>query len=134
MFPESPEERSFLFVAGGTGIAPLRAMLRQALRLPHEHIGLLYSARTPGDFAYEQELRSLAERGHIDLNQSVTRAPDSESWAGPRGRISAVQLTPLLHDTATLCFVCGPQTLVQEVSALLAQLGVRPNLIKAEEW
>jgi ferredoxin-NADP reductase len=133
-FPETPEERSFLFVAGGTGIAPLRAMLRHALGLPHKHIGLLYSARTPGDFAYEEELRSLAERGDIDLNQAVTRAQDSESWKGPRGRINAGQLTSLLHDSATLCFVCGPQTLVQEIPALLAQLGIRPDLIKTEEW
>ena len=133
-FPDSPQERCFLFVAGGTGIAPLRAMLRHALRRPHEHIGLLYSARAPGDFAYEQELRSLAETGRIDLNQAVTRSFGSETWSGPRGRIGASELGPLLHDRATLCFVCGPQALVQEVSGLLGRLGVGLSRIKTEEW
>lgn len=133
-FPECPEERCFLFVAGGTGIAPLRAMLRHALRQPHDHIGLLYSARTPADFAYEQELRSLAENGRIDLNQAVTRSIANETWSGPRGRIGASELEPLLHDHRTLCFVCGPQTLVQEVSGLLGRLGVGPDRIKVEEW
>jgi len=133
-FPDSPDERSFLFVAGGTGIAPLRAMLRHALRLPHQHIGLLYSARTPGDFAYEQELQALARVGRIDLNQAVTRADANDSWGGSRGRIGAPDLQPLLRDQATLCFVCGPQTLVHEVSSLFTQLGVRQDRIKTEEW
>ncbi len=59
-FPPAPEERRFLFIAGGTGISPLRAMLHHALTVPHDEIGLLYSARTPSEFAYEKELRSLA--------------------------------------------------------------------------
>ena len=47
-FHRRPIERRFVFIAGGTGIAPLRAMLRHALAIPHEQIGLFYSARTPG--------------------------------------------------------------------------------------
>src|SRR5439155_1416552 len=39
-FPPDPEERRFAFIAGGTGIAPLRAMLRHALVIPHREIGL----------------------------------------------------------------------------------------------
>ena len=61
-FPRRPDERRFLFIAGGTGIAPLRAMLRHALSVPHDGIGLLYSARTAGEFAYEDELRGAGRR------------------------------------------------------------------------
>ena len=75
-----------MFIAGGTGIAPLRAMMRHALRLPHRNIGLFYSARTPDEFAYEQELRDLARNGEIELRQTVTRALDAD-WSGPRGRL-----------------------------------------------
>ena len=75
-FPADPEERRFVFIAGGTGIAPLRAMLRHALTMPHRNIGLFYSARTPDEFAYEAELRSLADAGGIELRQTVTRATD----------------------------------------------------------
>src|SRR4051812_22262998 len=53
-FPQHPAERRFVFIAGGTGIAPLRAMLHQALAVPHEQIALFYSARTPDEFAYER--------------------------------------------------------------------------------
>jgi NAD(P)H-flavin reductase len=80
-FPVAPEEQRFVFIAGGTGIAPLRAMLRHALTIPHRNIGLFYSARTPDEFAYEQELRSLAIAGDIELRQTVTRASEAD-WTG----------------------------------------------------
>jgi NAD(P)H-flavin reductase len=131
-FPSAPAERRFVFVAGGTGIAPLRAMLRHALHVPHRHIGLLYSARTPGEFAYERELQSLAHDGRIELRQTVTR--DSSGWTGTRGRIGPGELAPLIHDPATMCFVCGPPPLVQEVSRQLGELGVPKHLIRIEEF
>lgn len=132
-FPASPAERRFVFVAGGTGIAPLRAMLHHALAIAHEDIGLLYSARTPDEFAYEDELRALARDGRIELRQTVTRTV-GDAWSGPRGRIGRVELQSLVHNPATLCFICGPPALVAEMSALLAELGIGRSRIRVEEW
>ena len=131
-FPSAPAERRFVFIAGGTGIAPLRAMLRHALVIPHRDIGLFYSARTPDEFAYEAELRALAQSGAIALRQTVTRANDSD-WSGARGRLDRAALSELVHDPATLCFVCGPPALVAEMPALLAELGIRRDRIRIEE-
>jgi Na+-transporting NADH:ubiquinone oxidoreductase subunit F len=132
-FPAAPAERQFVFIAGGTGIAPLRAMLHHALAIPHNKIGLLYSARTPDEFAYENELRALARDGRIELRQTVTRTVDDE-WSGQRGRIGRAELQPLVHNPATLCFICGPPALVAEMSALLAELGIDRSRIRVEEW
>jgi ferredoxin-NADP reductase len=132
-FPPNPEERRFAFIAGGTGIAPLRAMLRHALAIPHREIGLFYSARTADEFAYGEELVALAREGRIELRQTVTRSSD-EGWAGGRGRIGRAELQPLVHDPATLCFVCGPTTLVQEIPRLLQELGIARQRIRIEEW
>ena len=132
-FPAAPAERQFVFIAGGTGIAPLRAMLHHALAIPHNKIGLLYSARTPDEFAYENELRALARDGRIELRQTVTRTV-SDLWSGPRGRIGRAELQPLVHNPATLCFICGPPALVAEMSALLAELGIERSRIRVEEW
>lgn len=131
-FPPAPEERRFVFIAGGTGIAPLRAMLRHALTIPHRNVGLFYSVRTPDEFAYEQELRGLAQAGDIELRQTVTRA--SDDWTGPRGRLNREALAELVHEPATLCFVCGPPALVDEMPKLLADLGVPRDRIRIEEW
>lgn len=132
-FPAAPAERQFVFIAGGTGIAPLRAMLHHALAIPHNKIGLLYSARTPDEFAYENELRALARDGRIELRQTVTRTV-SDLWSGPRGRIGRAELQPLVHNPATLCFICGPPALVAEMSALLSELGIDRSRIRVEEW
>jgi len=134
-FPEAPEEDRFVFIAGGTGIAPLRAMLRHALRVPHREIGLLYSARTPGEFAYEEELRELARAGRIELRQTITRdAVNPGAWEGRRGRLGRADVAPLVHGPATLCFVCGPPALVAEMPKLLEELGVPRHRIRLEEW
>lgn len=133
-FPTRPEEERFVFVAGGRGIAPVRAMLRHALHEPHCQIGLLYSARTPADFAYEAEWHALARDGRIEFRQTVTRDVAAEDWAGTRGRISRGDLAPLVHDPATLCFVCGPPPLVDEIPIILDELGVPRRRIRVEEW
>jgi ferredoxin-NADP reductase len=132
-FPAHPDLNRFVFVAGGTGIAPLRSMLRHALHVPHRQIGLLYSARTPLEFAYEAELKSLAREGLIELEQTVTREAADE-WTGTRGRIGPGHLTSLIHDPATMCFVCGPPALVQEITKQLEELGVARDLIRVEEF
>jgi ferredoxin-NADP reductase len=133
-FPEAPTERRFLFIAGGTGIAPLRSMLRHSVNVPHEAIGVMYSARQPGEFAFADELRALAAAGTIDLRLTVTREVEPEHWAGTRGRITRDDLAPLVHHGRTLCFVCGPQALVDEMPQLLEALGVPRWLVHTERW
>ncbi len=132
-FPEKPAERHFLFVAGGTGVAPLHAMLQEALGLPGATIGFAYSARRPSEFAYGDELRTLARAGRIALRQTVTRPPEVD-WNGPRGRIGRSELAPLIRVPETLCFICGPPALVDEIPRLLESLGIASERIKIEEW
>lgn len=133
-FPDRPAERSFLFIAGGTGIAPLRAMLRhaRAVRQPGTY-RLLYSARTPDDFAYLAELRGMARRGEIQLTATATRA-GNERWKGGRGRIAPEQIAALIDNPATLCFVCGPAPMVDEVPRMLRELGIDRTRIRLEEF
>jgi ferredoxin-NADP reductase len=132
-FPEDPEEQSFLFVAGGTGIAPLRAMLHEALaRKAGWRLAVVYSARAPDEFAYSEELQRLANEGAIALRQTVTR-PERGTWTGTRGRITAGHVAELA-DTDTLCFVCGPHAFVEAMVPLLRHAAVLPERIRVEDW
>lgn len=132
-FPADPPEQRFVFIAGGTGIAPLRAMLRHALRIPHRGIGLLYSARSPDEFAYQAEFVELAREGRIELQLTTTRETSGE-WTGGRGRFGRAELAAFVHNRATLCFVCGPAALVDGTKKLLEGLGIDPRRIRIEEW
>lgn len=132
--PADLPERRLLFIAGGTGIAPLRSMLWHALeRGTCDDIALLYTARTPHEFAYAAELHRLADEAKLRLYQTVTRAA-GPSWRGDRGRISPDRLSSVLTTPETLCFVCGPEALVDAVPRMLRDLGVAAERILIEEY
>lgn len=134
VFPGQPREHHFLFIAGGTGIAPIRSMIRHAVlsRIPGR-LSLLYSARTPNDFAYLSELRAMARRGELDLSLAATREFPPR-WRGEHGRIAPPQLSLLVQDAATLCFVCGPAAMVADVPPMLLDLGIDRSRIRLEDW
>jgi ferredoxin-NADP reductase len=133
-FPNRPPEQHFLFIAGGTGIAPIRAMLHHMIltRQPG-HPRLLFSARTPDEFAYLPELRRMARHGSLELALTATREVGPR-WRGERGRIAASRLAQLVNHPETRCFVCGPSSLVNDVPVMLHALGIPRKLIMLEEW
>jgi ferredoxin-NADP reductase len=134
-FPEVPDQPWLLFVAGGTGIAPLHAMIDHSLRQQQpRRISLLYSARRGDEFAFIQELREHEAAGRIELHPTVTR-DQGPTWAGGRGRIGRSHFDAVLHaPAATLCFICGPSLLVSESVSTLEALGVPAQHIHTERW
>ena len=94
---------------------------------------LLYSARTPADFPYLPELRRLAHDGRIELTLTATREVGAR-WRGERGRIAGHTLAPLVDHPETLCFVCGPAAMVEDVPLMLMGLGVPKTRIFIEDW
>ena len=135
IFPATPPQRHLLFVAGGTGIAPLRAMMDHVFRRhPARLVSVLYSARRGDEFAFIDELQAHAREGRVKLHQTVTR-DESVEWAGGRGRIGRSHFEAVLEDPYdTLCFVCGPRTMVTESVVTLQGMGVPDTAIRTEGW
>lgn len=133
-FPAHPRERRFLFIAGGTGIAPLRSMLWHTLLAERDgHVSLIYSVRAPEEFAYMQEFQRLENEGRIDFRHTVTRAT-ADAWLGRQGRIDVRCLDGLIEAGETLCFVCGPPALVGDLRQQLREAGVSDDQIRIENW
>lgn len=129
--PLSPDSR-LLLVAGGTGIAPLRSMMMEALmheRPPRVHV--VYSARTAEELAYRDELEALAAAGRINLVLTVTR-DTGHAWSGRRGRIDRTLLASALPAGEAWCLICGPPALVADVRAALGMLHVPAARIAVE--
>jgi ferredoxin-NADP reductase len=135
VFPaEHPVEQSFLFIAGGTGIAPLRSMLWHTLLAERPgRIGLVYSVRSPEELAYRQEFEKLDRQGRVTFRHTVTRSV-SDGWTGRQGRIDAASLKDMVDPGNTLCFVCGPPALVGDIRPRLNALGVKDEQIRIEQW
>ena len=132
--PDPLRERHLLFIAGGTGLAPLRSMMWETLANGSDvHIGLIYSARNREEFAYHDELVDLAARGRIDLRLTVTRGAHAD-WTGGRGRIDAALIRSMLHTVETRALVCGPAALVKDAAAALKTTGVADERIVSETY
>jgi CDP-4-dehydro-6-deoxyglucose reductase len=131
--PAAIDDAPLLFVAGGTGIAPLRSMLMERLsRSRTPAIAVVYSARAPEEFAYRAELEAMAGAGRIRLTLTVTR-PEGE-WSGRRGRIDEALLRDALPRTSATCLICGPPALVGSTTELLMKLGVSSDRVLTEKY
>jgi ferredoxin-NADP reductase len=131
--PDAPQSQQLLFVAGGTGIAPVRSMIVHALTLsPAPPIQLLYSARSPLEFAYLRELRGLAHAGRLALELTLTGEQGRSRYG--RGRAGAAHLQRLGAGPATLAFLCGPEAMVADLRSALTSLGVPVGNVRSEQW
>ena len=132
--PAGADHTRLLFIAGGTGIAPLRSMLMDRLSRPAvPAIALVYSARSPEEFAYRTELDAMAQAGRITAHFTATRV-DAGSWDGRRGRIQEDLLRLALPSLDAHCLICGPPQLVNDARGLLRQLGVNEARILTDHY
>src|SRR4029079_9470235 len=99
--------RDLVFVAMGTGVAPLRSALRHVLKRKGEfgQLVVLYGARTPDDFCYRDETDDWEKAG-VELRQVISR-PDGHDWSGPTGYVQSL-LDHVLQDLKSpIALICG---------------------------
>ena len=133
-WPPHPHRRHVLFVAGGTGIAPIRSMIAHALEEGYPgRLVLVYSVRSERDLAFADEFAAWADAGRVAFRTLVTRG-ETSSPATWRGRLDRTRLATLVTDPETLCYLCGPESLLEEVPAMLGELGVARSRIRVESW
>ena len=129
-----------LLVAGGSGIAPLMAMLRHHARADASAraavpVRVLYSARAPEEVIYRAELEQLATQPLVEVVLTFTRnAP--HGWTGYRRRIDRAMLEAVSWppSAAPHAYVCGPTSLVESVATLLVELGHPPSRVWTERF
>ena len=128
------ETEEIVLVAGGIGAAPYRSMIRYVLArdLPIR-IRLLYSARTPGDFAFKEEFDDLSRKdSRLECLYTVTR--EHAGWTGKVGRVDETLLRNFLPNASPLFYLCGPDTMIDTLSGILKSLGVPDDRIRFERW
>ena len=124
-------------IAGGSGIAPLMAMLRHRSRRKVRNPALLlYSSRSLEDVIYREELDAMARRDpDLRVINTLTRK-QPEGWKGYRRRIDKGLLAEACFPSERNpnIFVCGPTSLVEAASGFLVELGHEPRTIKTERF
>ncbi|WP_233712577.1 ferredoxin reductase [Kribbella turkmenica] len=123
-------------VGGGSGLVPLRAMLRHHRavdsRVP---VRVLCSARSLELLIYREELMKLAADDLVDISITLTREAPSD-WRGYRGRIDPALLstTGWARNKQPLTYICGPTAFVETAAAGLVALGHEPGRIRTERF
>ena len=123
-------------IAGGSGIVPLRAMLRHWAAADRPVAArVLYSARSLEEAIFREELLVLADGGGVEVRFALTRAWPP-GWAGHRGRIDGtlVERAAWPPQERPHIYVCGPTAFVEAAAELLVQGDHRPGSIKTERF
>ncbi|GLZ35328.1 oxidoreductase [Lentzea sp. NBRC 105346] len=126
-----------LLVGGGSGIAPLMAMVRTRAALGSRvPFRLVYSVRTPEDVYFADELRRrVRDDAGLDVRLVYTRRAPAEATE-PVGRVSVATLNThgWLAEFAPNCFVCGSTGFVETVADILVALGHDPRRVRTERF
>jgi ferredoxin-NADP reductase len=124
-----------LLVAGGSGIAPLMAMIRLRAAVGSDaDIRLLASSRSWDDIIYRAELERLAGGGLTVVHTLTASRPPG--WDGYARRVDAAMLAEVgpSPDEQPRVYVCGPTPFVEAVAEALVTLGHEPARIKTERF
>jgi ferredoxin-NADP reductase len=123
-----------LLLAGGSGVVPLRAMLRHRQRSGSQvPARLLYSARTLDDVIYRHELGAVGDGVQVVYTLTREQPP---GWSGYARRVDAELLTDVAWspEDEPRAFVCGPTSFVETVARGLVELGYPPGRVKTERF
>jgi cytochrome-b5 reductase len=116
------------FIAGGAGITPFIAILRELARKGElDGHSLIFANKTPDDIICEKELRHyLGDRSHFICTASEFPGYDHR-------RIDEAYLRDTLDDFGQHFYLCGPPAFMDAVTASLKQLGADPQALVFEQ-
>ena len=134
VFVYQPEmSHRVVLIGAGVGVTPLISIFRYiADAVPQTDVTLVYSIPSVDEFLFQHEIESLGERAN--LHHLITLTQSDATWQGRSGRIDAQLLQDAGVSNDTLYYLCGPQGMVEDVSAVLASIAVPPSRIIYEKW
>ena len=139
-----PPMRDTIFIATGTGIAPLRSMLQwlfaadghpgpSETRHQNKHLWLVFGNRTEKDIYYHEEFLRLAAE-HVNFHYLPTLSRGSADWTGLRGYVQEHVPGIVLGRTDMHAYICGLEKMVKANRELLKSLGWDRKSILYEKY
>lgn len=124
---EAQQSKDLVFVAMGTGVAPLRSALRHVLKRKNDfgELVVLYGARTPDDFCYRDETEGWKDAG-VELRQVISK-PDGHDWSGPTGYVQSLLDHVLPELKSPVALICGSLAMMEQTRDRLEKMGFQAN-------
>ena len=135
---EPSHTKSSIFVAGGSGIAPIISMLRHRFTVKNNApVLLLFSVRTEDDILYREELERMFDNDpSLHVVTTITRGT-SKDWIGNTRRIDQGMIDSALVNTGVKpesAYVCGGSGFVESIADILLDTGLDFNQIHIERF
>lgn len=118
--------RNVLFVATGTGIAPIRSMLFDLMN--HGYAGaasLYWGLRSQRDVYYRQEFDTLAVR-YPNLSFAIALSRPEAGWLGYAGRVTGLVEEHVTSVKNLDVFLCGNHAMIRDVTQIVRAKGLCP--------
>ncbi len=121
--------RHAVVVAGGIGIAPLRAAIDELFSgttAAPRRLSVLVGAATPSDHLYRSWLDDLSERG-VEVLRAVDRTGDTDDWPHAVGFVTELIAPVVAEWTGNVdvaAYVCGPDAMMSATIETLSRCRV----------
>lgn len=128
-----PLPEHLIFVATGTGIAPLRAQFLQLLHDGYDKpITFVFGNRYENEIPFHQELLDLAKK-HSNFHYiPVISRP--QSWQGEMGYVQEILRKKFPDPKGIHVYICGLVPMVNDLKTCLTELGYPKESIRFEKW
>lgn len=127
--------QGLVLVAGGVGITPLLSLAETALRRdPAAEVDLLCGHRCEEEIVFRARLEALRRAFAPRLRVRLALDDARPDWDGLRGVLSGARVVEEVGTSADAYYVCGPEAMMTDVTAALAQAGVDPARIRRERF
>lgn len=129
-------DNDIVFVAGGSGLAPIKALLESAFAQGFtRQAWLFYGARTSKDLYLTEQWYDWEQKyPNFHFIPALSNREDGEAWDGKEGFIAEVMAQSFESLNDTVAYLCGPPIMIQTTLKSLYKLGVRSSLIYYDEF
>ena len=118
-----------LFVAGGSGMAPILSLLRDMAEKRSERPATyFYGARARRDLFQVGELRALEHQlPHFHFVLALSESAPDDAWDGEVGLITDVVKRLISNGAGKEAYMCGPTAMIDAAIITLTRLGVNES-------
>jgi 3-phenylpropionate/trans-cinnamate dioxygenase ferredoxin reductase subunit len=130
-----PSDYPLLLIAGGSGLAPIMAILERALADNIQNpVTLLFGARTQQDLYLLERIQDIQSQwpSAFQFVPVLSNEPADSSWQGARGWVT--DHLPKNHLPKVDAYLCGPPAMIDSTEDQLTTLGVPPNRIHCDRF
>jgi len=129
---KEPIENDLIFVATGTGVGPLRSMVKRVFEVgTDKNVWLFFGERTEEDILYREEFENL-EKEYTNFKFIPTLS--RQEWNGETGYVQEAIKKYINEPDNKVAYICGLIKMVDDTKNLLKEMGFDPKKIYSEKY